>query len=155
MVYADTKRACCSPKYVFGHFASTTLTLGAALGAVTFAALQNWHLERWLLLAALLVRTAHFAWQRLDLRAALADTGHAIHFNARTIHELLPRSASALTALFVAFLILGLLALANTSHRAVLLPSALALTGLAFELIGRYLFFVAGGAKRMPGGVPA
>jgi Fe-S-cluster-containing dehydrogenase component/DMSO reductase anchor subunit len=155
MVYADTKRACWSPKYVFGNFFGTTLTLGAVFGAVTFAALQNWNLERWLLLAAVLVRTAHFVWQRLDLRAALADTGHAIHFNARTIDELLPGSALALTALFVAFIVLGLLAVANTSHRAVFWPSAMALTALTSEITARHLFFAAGGAKRMPGGVPA
>ena len=155
MVYVATKRPIWSPRYSFGNFFGTTLLLGAAFAAVVFAALGKFNLAQPFALAALAIRTALFAWRRLELRAALKNSASPIHLNARAIRELLPRTTPARTALFAASIIFSLLAIANVGGTILLWAGMAALTTLISEIIVRYVFFTAGAGKKMPGGIAA
>jgi formate dehydrogenase iron-sulfur subunit len=153
MVYVDTGRRLWSPRIVFGNFFGSALLLGASFGAAAHA--WSGGPMRMALLAAVLVHGCLFAWRQLEIQAALQDSDSPVHFAARVIRELLPRVQSARVALFALFLLLVLLALGNAGNAAVVWASGAALTAFAGELIGRYVFFVAGAGKRMPGGVAA
>ena len=155
MVYVATKRAIWSPRYSFGNFFGTTLLLGATFAAVTFAGLGKINFAQQFAVAALVIRTALFVWWRLELRAALKNSESPVHLNARAIRELLPRTTPARTALFVASIIFGLLAIANVGGLILIWAGAAALTTLLSEIIARYVFFAAGAGKRMPGGIAA
>ena len=155
MVYVDTKRACWSPRYSFGNFFGTALLLGATFAAVTFAYLGKISFAQQFATAALVIRIALFAWRRLELRAALKNSDSLIHLNARAIRELLPRTTPIRTALFVASMIFGLLAIANVGGAILIWAGAAALMTLLSEIIARYVFFRAGAGKKMPGGIAA
>ena len=155
MVYVDTKRACWGPRHSFGNFFGTTLLLGAAFAAVVFAALGKTNLTVAFALATLVLGPALFAWRRLESRAALKNPDSPIHLNARAIYELLPRMNSARTTLLIASTFFSLLAIVNFGGVRVIWTGAAALTALASEIIGRYVFFRAGAGKRMPGGIVA
>jgi Fe-S-cluster-containing dehydrogenase component/DMSO reductase anchor subunit len=157
MVYVDTRRPLWSPRYSFGNFFGTTLLLGTTFAAIIFGwagpgvttAIQL------AALLALVVRTVLLVWRRLELRAALRDARSPIHFNARVISELLPRAVPAGTWLFVISTVSGLLAIVNAGGAAAWWASLAALTTMSAEIIARYIFFVAGASKRMPGGIAA
>jgi formate dehydrogenase iron-sulfur subunit len=156
MVYVDTGRPLWTPRLAFGNFFGTTLVLGSTFAAVLLswggapaAAMQTSSL------VALAIRTTLFAWRRLGLRAALRNTDSSIHFNARVIRELLPWTASVGTWLFAISTVFGLLAAAMFLNAAPWWTSLAALTTFGSEIIARYVFFTAGGSKRMPGGIAA
>jgi DMSO reductase anchor subunit len=153
MVYVDTKRACWSPRYSFGAFFGTALLLGATFTAVTFAALGASACAQAFAVAALVIRVALFGWRRWELHTALANPASPVHLNARAVRELLPRTTPALTALFAASTLFGLLAIANLGGGVLLWAGAAALATLLSEIIARYVFFTAGAAKKMPGGI--
>lgn len=155
MVYVDTKRACWSPRYSFGNFFGTALLLGAMFTAVTFAYLGKINYAQAFATAALVIRTALFVWRRLELRAALKNSGSLIHLNARAISKLLPRTTPIRTALFAASMFFGLPAIANVGGAILIWAGAAALTMLLSEIIARYVFFRAGAGKKMPGGIAA
>jgi Fe-S-cluster-containing dehydrogenase component/DMSO reductase anchor subunit len=155
MVYVDTKRPLWCARISFGNFYGTALLLGATVAAVVLGWLGEFNVAQPFAIAALLIRTTLFVWRRLEVRAALRDSASPIHLNARVIRELLPWTMPARTQLFVGSTLFGLLAIFNIAHLAPVWASGAALTTLGSEIIGRYVFFAASAAKRMPGGFAA
>ena len=156
MVYVDTKRACWSPRFSFGNFFGTALLLGATLTALVFAWTAGPTRETQIATAAaLVIFVALFGWRRFEIRAALRDPQSPVQFNARVVRELLPGTTTAQTCLFAGAIILGLLAIGNVFHTAPIWASLAAAATLTSEIIARYVYFVAGSSKRMPGGVTA
>jgi formate dehydrogenase iron-sulfur subunit len=155
MVYVDTKRPLWCARITFGNFFGTTLLLGATCAAVVFGWMGHFALAQPFAVAALVIRTALFVWRRFEIHAALRNPASPIHLNTRTIRELLPWTVLSRTQLFLASTIFGLLAIANVAQLAPVWASIAALTTFSSELIGRYVFFAAGAAKRMPGGFAA
>lgn len=155
MVYVDTKRPLWCARITFGNFFGTTLLLGATFAAVVFGWMGHFELARPFAIAALIIRTALFAWRRLEFYVALNDPAHPIHLNARAIRELIPWTFLTRTQLFIASTFFGLMAIADTAAIAPIWASLAALTTFSSEIIGRYVFFTAGAAKRMPGGFAA
>lgn len=154
MVYVDTKRPLWRPRISFGNFFGTTLLLGSSFAAAALA----WkaapvRATQTAALAALVIRTALFVWRRLEIRAALGDTASPIHFNARVIRELLSWTLPTRSILFLASTLCGLLAMANVAQAALVWAAFAAVFTFSSEIIGRYVFFAAGGSRRMPGGV--
>ena len=156
MVYVDTRRPSWSPRFAFSNFFGTTLLLGAALTALIFAWTDDLKtMAQFAALLATVIRTMLFAWRRLELNAALRSPGSPVHFNARVIRDLLSWTTPAQTFLFVASTAFGLLSVVATAQTAPWWASLAALTTFSSEVIARYVFFAAGGSKRMPGGVAA
>jgi len=155
MVYVDTKRACWSPRHSFSAFFGTTFLLGATFSGAIFAWLAKFNFVQPFLIVVLVLQLVLFAWRQMELRGALGNFNSPIHLNARAIRELLPRTASMQTILFAASIIFCLLAIANIAGTAAIWTSALALTTLISEIIARYVFFRAGAARKMPGGITA
>lgn len=153
MVYIDTKRACWSPKYSFANFFGATLLLGSAFTAFYFATSSNSRFALPFALAALLVRTALFAWRWMDLRSALKDAQDPVHPNARAIDELLSWTIHFQKWLFVATTGFGLLAITNIAGTVAAWAGMSTLTTLISEIAARYVFFRAGASKKMPGGI--
>ncbi len=156
MVYVDTRRPFWGPRFAFGNFFGTTLALGASFAAVAFgwgggsrAAIQL------AMCAALVFHTVLFCWRQWELDAALHDSRSLVHFNARTISKLLRWTSAARLSLFVASMVFGSMAIGNAWGVAPWLASLAGLTILSSEIIARYVFFAAGGSKRMPGGIAA
>lgn len=155
MVYVDTKRPLWCARITFGNFFGTTLLLGATFAAVVFGWMGRFNLAQPFAVAALIVRTALFIWRRFEIHAALRNPASPIHLNTRVIRELIPWTVLSRTQLFIASTIFGLLAIANVVQLAPVWASLAALTTFSSEIIGRYVFFAAGAAKRMPGGFAA
>lgn len=153
MVYVDTQRRLWSPRMVFGNFFGSTLALGAAVAA----AVPGWAgtPSRTLLWVAIIANTALFLWRNIEIRMALANRDSRHHFGARVIQEMLFTVQSGRTALFLISVGLAGMALINVAHRAALWAGLSAAAVLVAEIAGRYVFFVAGAGKRMPGGVAA
>lgn len=154
MVYVDTGRPFWCARRTFGLFFGTTLLLGASLAAV----ILGWsgapvRLTRAAAIAALLLTTLLFLWRCLEMRRALNNVASPIHFNARIVRERLPHTSNLRAALFVASAGFGFLAILNVADLAPVWAGAAALATLSSELVGRYVFFAAGAAKRMPGGI--
>ena len=155
MVYVDTQRPLWCARISFGNFYGTALLLGATFAAVVFGWLGKLNLAQPFAIAALVIRTTLFIWRRLEVRAALHDAANPIHLNARVIRELLPWTLRVRTQLFAGSTLFGLLAIFNIAQLAPVWASGAALTTLGSEIIGRYVFFAASAAKRMPGGFAA
>jgi formate dehydrogenase iron-sulfur subunit len=155
MVYVDTKRPLWCARITFGNFFGTTLLLGATFAAVVFGWMGHFELAQPFAVAALVIRTLLFGWRRAELFQAWRRPASPIHLNARAICELLPWTVLARTQLFIASTIFGVMAIANVAQLAPVWASIAALTTFSSEIIGRYVFFAAGAAKRMPGGFAA
>ena len=155
MVYVDTQRPLWCARISFGNFYGTALLLGATVATVVFGWLGKFNFAQPFAIAALVIHTTLFVWRRLEVRAARRDSASPIHLNARVIRELLPWTTPARTQLFVGSTLFGLLAIFNLAHLAPVWASGAALTTLGSEIIGRYVFFAASAAKRMPGGFAA
>lgn len=155
MVYVDTKRPLWCARITFGNFFGTTLLLGATFAAVVFGWMGHFNLAQPFAVAALIIRTALFVWRRFEIRAALRHPASPIHLSSRVIRELIPGTILARTQLFIASILFGLMAIANVAQLAPVWASLAALTTFSSEIIGRYVFFAAGAAKRMPGGFAA
>jgi DMSO reductase anchor subunit len=155
MVYVDTKRPLWCARITFGNFFGTTLLLGATFAAVVFGWMGRFNLAQPFAVAALIIRTVLFVWRRFEIHAALRNPASPIHLNTRVIRELIPWTVLSRTQLFIASTIFGLMAIANVAQLAPAWASLAALTTFSSEIIGRYVFFAAGAAKRMPGGFAA
>jgi DMSO reductase anchor subunit len=153
MVYVDTQRAFWRSRLVFGSFFGTMLLLGSTFTAVVLAGSGGPLIAtQTATLVAAVVRTALFIWRQLELHHASRDPTSPIHFNARVVGELLPRTTSLSAILFLASTCFGLVAIANPS---LAWPILAALTTFVSELVARYVFFAASASKRMPGGIAA
>ena len=155
MVYVDTKRACWSPRHSFGAFFGTTLLLGTTFAAVVFASASNFNTARLYAVAALVIRTALFAWRRFEVRSAARNPQSPIYLNARAMLELLPWSPATQMTLFVASTVFGLMAITDIAGFAAVWAGAAAMTTLISEIVARHLFFRAGAGKKMPGLIAA
>ncbi len=155
MVYVDTRRPLWCARITFGNFFGTTLLLGATFAAVVFGWMDRLSLAQPFAVAALIIRTALFVWRRFEIHAALRNPASPFHLNIRVIRELIPWTVLSRTQLFIASTIFGLMAIANIAQLAPVWASLAALTTFSSEIIGRYVFFAAGAAKRMPGGFAA
>jgi formate dehydrogenase iron-sulfur subunit len=155
MVYVDTKRPLWCARITFGNFFGTTLLLGATFAAVVFGWMGHFELAQRFTAAALIIRTALFVWRRFEIHAALRNPASPIHLSSRVIRELIPGTILTRTQLFIASISFGLMAIANVAQLAPVWASLAALTTFSSEIIGRYVFFAAGAAKRMPGGFAA
>jgi Fe-S-cluster-containing dehydrogenase component/DMSO reductase anchor subunit len=157
MVYMDTGRPAWRGFRTMGNFFGTTLLLGATLSAVALAWMDRWGLETlaeasWdAALLAMLIRTGLFVWRSVAQRRALTDAGSPIHWNACVIDELLPGATRWLNLLFIVSTGTGLLAIAGLGGQAHVWATMAAVATVSSEFIGRYVYFAAGGAKRMPG----
>ena len=83
-----------------------------------------------------------------------ATDGHDVHWNARVIDERLPGTTRWLTLLFVVSTGAGLLAMVALGGQTLLWAGLAVAATVISEFIGRFVYFAAGGARRMPG-VPA
>ena len=155
MVYVDTRRPCWSPKYSFVNFFGTTLLLGSTFTAAVFAVTNNSRMTLPFVLAALVIRTALFAWRSMNLRSALKDSQDPVHLNARAIDELLPWSIPLQLWLFVIATGCGLLATGQVMGPAALWAGMSVLATFISEIAARFVFFRAGAGKKMPGGIAA
>ncbi len=160
MVYIDTGRAAWSARHTLGNFFGTTLLLGFAFAGATIA-WMNWAgLEQAAEVApvavclATFVRATLFFWRRWEMNRALHNADSPIHWNVRVIRHLLPATLRWRTALFVVSTVAGLTALAGPREWSHLWASLSALSTLVSEWVARHVYFVAGGARRMPGGLP-
>ena len=152
MVYVDTRRPFWSPHSVFGNFFGTTLLLGAIFSALVSGGQgQMTTVGKSFAVAAVVIRAALLTTHGLELRAALHDSTSPIHFNACVIRDLLHAAATAQTLLFIASTVFSLLAISGVGGLWWLAVAVL--TAFGSELSGRYVFFAAGGSKRMPGGI--
>jgi Fe-S-cluster-containing dehydrogenase component/DMSO reductase anchor subunit len=155
MVYVDTHRPPWCARITFGNFFGTTLLLGATIAAAGFGWLGHAQLAQAFALVAVLLGAGLFGWWRLAIHAAARDVTHPRHLSSRVIRELIPVTLRSRTRLFIASTVFGLLAALEVGQVAPVWASLAALTTFASEIIGRYIFFVAGAAKRMPGGLAA
>ncbi|HEU5396493.1 MAG TPA: hypothetical protein VFV81_04945, partial [Verrucomicrobiae bacterium] len=144
-----------SPRHSLGAFFGTTLLLGTTFSAMIFAALGDFPPARNLTLIALLARTTLFVWRQLEIHSGGRNPESGIYLNVRAIRELLPWTPPARLMLFIASTLFGLLAAFDFANAAGIWATATAVTTLASEILVRWIFFVAGGAKRMPGGIAA
>jgi len=153
MVYVDTGRRLWSRRIVFGNFFGSALLLGAALTA----ALVGWFGGplRTALGLAVLFHAGLFVWRQVEIRVALRNKDNPVHFAARVVRELLPNVQLLRVALFVLSIVMAGIALASVAQRAAVWASLAAAAVFGAEIIGRYVFFVAGAGRRMPGGVAA
>ena len=104
------------------------------------------------LVASLVIRTALFVWRLMQLRAA-SDVHSPVHLNGRVVRELLPRIGTADATLFAISNLAAIAAVFNIGGMALVWVVLAAMTTLGAELLARYVFFVAGSSKRMPGGI--
>jgi formate dehydrogenase iron-sulfur subunit len=156
MVYVDTRRPFWEPRFAFGNFFGTTLVLGASFAAAMFGWVGGSRAAMQLsMFGALVVHTVLFCWRQWELDTALGDSQSRLHFNARVICELLRWTSAARTWLFVASMLFGSMAIGNALGLAPCWASLAGLAILSSEIIARYVFFAAGGSKRMPGAVAA
>ena len=155
MVYVDTKRVFWTPRHSFGAFFGTTLLLGTTFAAVVFGWLGQLTVAREFAAVALIVRTALFAWRRLEIYVAVNNVETPIHLNARAIRELLPWTPPLRLGLFIASTVFGLMAIADVVHATAIWASVAAATTLTSEIVVRYVFFRAGAGRKMPGGIAA
>ncbi len=160
MVYIDTRRPIWSARHTLGNFFGTTLLLGFAFAGATFA-WMNWagfgqaaDVAPVAVLMATFIRTALFCWRRWEMSRALNNANSPTHWNARVIRHLLPATLRWRTALFVVSTAAGLTALAGPREWSHLWAFISALSTLVSECVARHVYFVAGGARRMPGGLP-
>lgn len=160
MVYIDTGRPIWSARHSLGNFFGTTLLLGFAFAGATVA-WMNWagfgqsaEVGLIAVLMATFIRTALFCWRRWEMNQALNNAQSPIHWNARVIRNLLPATQRWRTALFVVSTAAGLIALAGPREWSHLWASLSALSTLVSECVARHVYFIAGGARRMPGGLP-
>jgi len=151
MVYVDTGRQLWSRRIVFGNFFGSALMLGAVLAAAVLGWVGG--PLRSALVLAILVQVCLLAWRQIEIRTALRDSTSPVHFGARVVHELLPGVQSSRLALSILCIALASLALADVGKAAAAWASLAAFAALASEIMGRYVFFVAGAGRRMPGGV--
>ena len=159
MVYIDTRRPAWRGFRTAGNFFGTALLLGATLAAVVFAWSGRWGLPgEWAdaswsaAVLATLIRTVLFVWRRMGHGRALRDTGSPVHWNARVMEELLPGATRWLNLLFVMSTGAGLLAIAGLGGLAHGWAALAAMATVSAELVGRHVYFAAGGTKGMPGG---
>jgi len=159
MVYIDTRRPAWAASYTVVHFLGTTLLLGATLSAPLLAWFEpgaSGALRPALVvatLAAVLARAALFAWNRLAFRAAIADPGSEVHLNARALDTLIPWVRPLQFRLFLVATAAGLLAVVGGTGSPVAWAGLAALATVASEVVGRFAFFAAGAARKMPGGI--
>jgi Fe-S-cluster-containing dehydrogenase component/DMSO reductase anchor subunit len=157
MVYVDTRRPAWRASRTMSNFFGTALLLGATLSAVSFTWMGGAEAEtladaaRHSAIWAMLIRTVLFVWRSLEQHRALLNAGSSIHWNACVVEELLPAATRWLNLLFVMSTGTGLLAIASLGDQAHLWAILAAVSTLSSELIGRYVYFAAGGTKRMPG----
>jgi formate dehydrogenase iron-sulfur subunit len=154
MVYVDTGRPAWSARIAFGNFFGTMLLLGAVCASLLLFATRRSELAVLFFEAAFVIRTTLFVWRRLQLRSA-SDFKSTIHWNARAVHELLPRTVRADVALFVLSTAAAAVVILDIGDNRLLWLSVAAATMFAAEIIARYVFFAASGSKRMPGGILA
>ena len=76
-----------------------------------------------------------------------------IHFNARVISELLPRTRALGSTLCVASSMLWVAVFVDFLSAASLWAMLAAVAAFVSEMNERYVFFTASGSKRMPGGI--
>jgi Fe-S-cluster-containing dehydrogenase component/DMSO reductase anchor subunit len=156
MVYVDTGRPFWCARRVLGNFFGSTLLLGATFAAFLLAWVGGpGRFVQAAAMAALVLRTALFVWRRMELRRAWRNPASPIHFNARVIREKLPHTTVLRTGLFAGATAFGLLAILNAAGLSAVWAGVAACLTLGSEITGRHVFFVAGAAKRMPGGIVA
>lgn len=159
MVYIDTGRPWWCARWTSTNFLGTTFLLGAAVTGVVVAWMAwagRWELSgaaRWAAVVTMVIRAALFGVRWDEVRRALAEPASPRCWNARVIREKLPGTFRWQTALFVGSTVTGLLAIGGAAGLTPIWASLSACSTLAGELLSRHVFFVAGGARRMPGGL--
>jgi formate dehydrogenase iron-sulfur subunit len=157
MIYVDTQRPFWNAPLVFTRFFGTTLLLGSALAAAAAGwagLLTAGHppaVAPWLAGFAMLVRTYLFVWDQIHFRRAAKNPAHSSHRPWRVIANHFPGIPWARFALFWVSSAFGVLAIVHAQGRGPLFATVSLLSTLASLILGRYLFFRAAVAPRMPG----
>jgi Fe-S-cluster-containing dehydrogenase component/DMSO reductase anchor subunit len=152
MVYVDTGRLAWSARITFTNFFGSTVLLGATLTAAVLAARGEPALSTAFLWTANVLGLVLFVWRCGQSRAASLPSS-PLHLNYRIAKELIPWTGKIAGVLFILAIFFGSLAISNVCGCGLIWTMLAALATLISETIGRYMFFVAGANKRMPGGV--
>jgi Fe-S-cluster-containing dehydrogenase component/DMSO reductase anchor subunit len=154
MVYIDTRRPVWNASATFLQFGGTTLLLGAAFTAFLLAGVgSSVPGIRSATLVALIVQALLLAWNHRGLRRGLENPGSSTHLNALAQHRFLPWIQPVRLGLFSLCVAAGLRVLLGPASGAFSGTAWMALVALASEILGRATFFMAGSARRMPGGI--
>ncbi len=145
MIYIDTHRPFWAARLTLPKFFGTAALLGTSAVAVLAPV---WGI------AATVLRTALFVWERTTHRRALGDATAPAHLSALTISRLLPRVLVARTALFVVSTHFSLLAISGLSGLGALWAGIAFASTVASQILERHTYFTASAAPRMPGGIP-
>lgn len=151
MIYVDTRRDFWSAPLVFTKFFGTALLLGSAGCAATLG-WTGGPVAAFAILA-MVIRTALFGWEAMNLREGLADPAGPIHRSVLVMWKLRRPLIVARAVLFFGSTGFGLLAITGTGTAASICATASFLLTCASQVIERYFFFTAVVAPRMPGGV--
>ena len=152
MIYIDTHRAFWGRGLTFPKFFGTALLLGSA----ATAAILGWSgtpasIIHAFAIAALVIRTALFAWESNHLIGSLQNDTSANHRSALVIWRFGRPLAIARAALFVISTVFGVLAIKGTGTSAAVCATLSFFSTFLSQLIERYFFFTAVVALRMPG----
>jgi len=153
MVYIDTKRPFWAARFTLWDFFGTAVVLGAGFSGAILLGIGQVRAAQFAFLIALATRGVLDCWRHWELRAATRDPENPIWFNARVSRELLPWTASARISLLSGSILAGLLATGNILGVAAAWGWVGAFMLLVSEIVGRFVFFSAGGSRRMPGGI--
>jgi formate dehydrogenase iron-sulfur subunit len=151
MIYIDTRRPFWMATLTVPRFYGTTLLLGSTFAA-TVLAFVNPAIAAVPTVAALLARTALFAWEYRLFQQAKTDHKHPAHRATRTVLRYFAAMPLAMGILFGISTLAGLAAMATASP---LLAVLSAVSTLGSQAIDRACFFSTCPAPRMPGGIPA
>lgn len=157
MIYVDTRRAFWTLGLTSMQFFGSIPLLGLAGTAATLAwmpAVATASIHTLFVISAL-VQCAFFAWECLTFRAQLTRAHDPNHRSALIIWNLLRKPVIARAVLSAVSLLCALLAIICAGTPSALLATAGLVCLFAAQIIGRYFFFTAVVAYRMPGALVA
>ena len=145
MIYVDTRRPFWNLGLTNGKFFGTALLLG-----LTGAGAAG--MDKRVLVAALLVRTALFGWEHAENRAALHDDESPWHASARVLKLKLDAVMNARDGVYLLFVMMSIAALSMSGRAVGLWGAGMLLAAFVSQVMERYTFFAAAMGPRMTGG---
>lgn len=153
MVYVDTGRPFWQGRLTFGSFLGTMMVAGFGFAALAFLGTGASHEARAAAGIMGLSQVCLLAWRSNEIGRVLATPKSPLHWNARVIEELLPVVTRCLVLLAIVAVVGGLLAWVDLGGQASWWIPVSAMAAILGEGMNRRIFFLAGGSKRMPGGI--
>jgi formate dehydrogenase iron-sulfur subunit len=160
-IYVDTRRPFWAARLTAPKFFGTTLLLGSSFAAAGLAIFDQLHLMELTsaattaAVAATLIRTALFLWERSTYQRSLTSENDPAHRSALTISRLLPWLPRLRVVLFTISTIAGVLAIAGAFGAQAVFAVLAAASTFSSQVLERFSFFTAAASPRMPGGVSA